>query len=75
MTQGHSIFEFSDGRRACSCGQRFSNPLAALDHALPLNTRSLADAVAADPKSTPDMIARSEATAQEAARIARREGK
>jgi hypothetical protein len=41
--------------------------LEALDHALPLNTRSLADAVAADPKSSPEMIARSEESAQRAA--------
>lgn len=65
----HSIYEDSGSRRSCSCGEQFTNALAALDHALPLNTRDLAEAVAADPKSSPELRTRAEQTAQEAAAI------
>lgn len=69
--QGHSIYMLGGHRNICSCGFSGSS-LEVLGHALPLNTRSLAAAVAADPESTPEMIARSEALAQESADVANR---
>ena len=69
--QGHSTWQHGGNRCTCSCG--FSGTsLEVLGHALPLNARDLADTVAADPASTPEMIASSEALAQEAAEIANR---
>lgn len=66
----HSIDILGSGRYRCSCGQHFGSANAALGHVLPLNTRSLADAAAADPKSSPELIASTEAAAQEATEIA-----
>ena len=67
--QGHNLWQHGGNRCSCSCG--FSGTsLEVLGHALPLNTRSLADTVAADPNVTPEMLAPYEETAQRAARYA-----
>lgn len=55
---GHLISDNPDGTRWCSCGERFPNATAALDHALPLNVELLAAQVTANPNSTPEQIER-----------------
>lgn len=56
----HFIDMYPNGSYLCKCGFT-GTAQQVLDHALPLNIRNLAEKVAADPKSTPDMIARTKA--------------
>jgi hypothetical protein len=60
--QEHILMEGFDGRVTCTCGLYFPEPgsWAALDHALPIFARQLADDVKADPDSSPELIARTE---------------
>ena len=66
----HSIFDLGGNKGCCTCGFT-GDTMTVLGHALPLNTRSLADTVAADPNSDPELVARAEALAQEAEGLVR----
>jgi hypothetical protein len=69
--EGHSIsYGFGTSMR-CSCGERFPDQMAALEHALPLNTKLLADQVEADPASSQNQKDRANLLAWESAQIAR----
>lgn len=67
--QNHGLLEYIDGSVDCTCGQWFEDGWAALNHSLPILTRDLADARAADPQSTLAQVVRSESLAQRTARV------
>lgn len=70
----HSILEDFDGSTSCSCGLYFPpfDQWGAVDHALPISARELADAVKAEPGAAPERIASAETLAQQAAAVCAR---